>query len=330
MLTGTSGLFIVASSVMRPRLTPLSIEDSLNRGGPRDHLGFAVSLMVTTIRGKDDPHVSVIIPSYDGFRGGNVPKLLQDLERQSFQDFEILMVKGVSPNGRARNVGVAKAKGKILVFVDDDTRILSKHLIATFVEVLRDESVGLVGASRRLPECANQFQKLASRELIRAHFPLVDKIVDSDMATHDCMGMRKQVYETVGGESNELLRGTDPDLRYRLHRAGYRVVIAPRSLIAHPLPGSIQQLAKKAFRNGIGSAWVFKHYPHLAYDTPDAHEAAAPARTPFIRRWARRLGDLVTALCQGRFIRFTYDACYIAGYLYGLLLPKKRAERRIY
>ena len=34
---------------------------------------------------KENPLISVIIPSLDGFRGRNVPKLLEELRRQSRQ-----------------------------------------------------------------------------------------------------------------------------------------------------------------------------------------------------------------------------------------------------
>ena len=63
---------------------------------------------------KDSPKVSIIIPSLDGSREGNVSRLVEDIRKQSFQDYELILVKGESPNGHARNVGVRKAKGEIL------------------------------------------------------------------------------------------------------------------------------------------------------------------------------------------------------------------------
>jgi hypothetical protein len=33
------------------------------------------------------PRVSIIIPSFDGYRGGLLPRLLEDLEKQTFSDY---------------------------------------------------------------------------------------------------------------------------------------------------------------------------------------------------------------------------------------------------
>ena len=39
----------------------------------------------------DKPKVSVIIPSLDGFRDGNVEKLISDIKSQSFKSVEIIL-----------------------------------------------------------------------------------------------------------------------------------------------------------------------------------------------------------------------------------------------
>ena len=52
------------------------------------------------------PDVAVIIPSGDRTRDDSLAGLLGDLERQSLKPKEIEIVRGVAPNGRARNVGV--------------------------------------------------------------------------------------------------------------------------------------------------------------------------------------------------------------------------------
>ena len=65
--------------------------------------------------------VSVIIPSFDGYRKGYLPKLLHSLSEQSFQDFEVIVMKGDNRQGRAINNGVRKSKGDIIIILDDDT-----------------------------------------------------------------------------------------------------------------------------------------------------------------------------------------------------------------
>lgn len=283
------------------------------------------------------PKVSVIIPSYDGSRGGNVEKILSDLKNQTFQDFDVDIVTGVKPNGKARNAGVARARADFLLFIDDDTTIGTDLLIENFIRVLEaDNRIGLVGASRLLFPEATAFQRKCQTQLMRTEFPVIQSITDSDMATHDCMAMRKSVYLEVGGESDVLQRGTDPDLRFRLRKAGYRIVIAPDTWIYHPVPKTFNDLVTKAYKNGVASAWVFKNYPDMAYEAPEENpgtgkwEPGTDYKKSFAARWARRMYDLLKSFGTGKWLRGCYDTAYIFGYLRGLTMSSKKIEENIF
>ena len=62
----------------------------------------------------DTPQVSIVIPSLDGVRGGNVDRLVGQLKEQTFDSIEIILSIGESPNGHARNVGVVLARGRVV------------------------------------------------------------------------------------------------------------------------------------------------------------------------------------------------------------------------
>ena len=61
--------------------------------------------------GTELPEVSVVIPTWDGQRGGNVPRLVEQLKRQSLQRIEVILSLHEFPNGRARNLGAKMAQG---------------------------------------------------------------------------------------------------------------------------------------------------------------------------------------------------------------------------
>ena len=67
--------------------------------------------------------LSVVIPSGDTSRGSNLERLLEDLQSQSRPPDEVEVVRGERPNGHARNVGVSRTTGDVLVFLDDDVRL---------------------------------------------------------------------------------------------------------------------------------------------------------------------------------------------------------------
>jgi len=268
----------------------------------------------------DNPSVSVIIPSLDGYRDGNLNKLVEDLKQQLFTNMEVIVVKGISPQGRAINIGVDRTKGDILIILDDDSRIDNLDVISNLTQAIQDESIGMVGASILPPPDANWLQKKSSKEFPRFGMQVVNKITESDMACHGCCAFRKDVFEKVGRERENILRGLDPDLRVRLRNAGYRVVLAPDSWVYHPLPGTLFKLMKAFFRNGMGSAYCLKYQPELIYDTDEILEAEGfkPKKT-FIYRLMRFPIRLLKALIDLKVLRFIAYIIYAIGYYCGLI-----------
>lgn len=261
------------------------------------------------------PLVSVIVPSLDGERGGNLASLLADLSSQTLTDVEVIVVEGVRPNGRARNVGAAQARGRYFVFIDDDVRLGHREVLANLVDALAgDPSLGLVGPSQLPPPEATRFQRAVVRQLPRTRFPVVDETTETDMVTHMCLAIPADLWRQIGGEHDELVRGTDPDLRNRVRRAGRRVAVVANTWAYHPAPASLAALARSAWRGGRGAAWVRRHHPDLAFDVPDGPFAGpTPVRGPLYRagRFAART---LLALARGRLLLLTADLAYAAGY----------------
>lgn len=276
------------------------------------------------------PLASVIVPSLDGDREGNLSALLADLADQSLEDKEVLVVEGVRPNGRARNVGAARARGRYLAFVDDDVRLGHRDVLANLVAALEgDSSLGLVGPSQLPPPDATGFQRAAARQLPRMRFPVVDRTLDTDMVTHACLAISADLWRAIGGEHDELVRGTDPDLRARVRGACRRVAVVPRTWAYHPPPESFGAMVRSAWRGGRGAAWVRRHHPELAFDVP---EGTFTGRTP-VRGRAFRLvrfgGRLLGAVLRGRVLLVLADLAYAAGYVSFVLAPREPAPEEL-
>lgn len=274
--------------------------------------------------------ISVIVPSLDGYRGGNLARLKRDLEEQTCKPSEFLVVTGVRPNGRARNVGRRRAKGEILVFIDDDVRLGHRRVLEQLVKpFLEDPRIGMTGPSQRLPKGASPMQRQIARQLPRFQSPVVQEITDSDMVTHMCLAIPARIYDEVGGEDDHLVRGTDPDLRQRVRARGYRVVLVPRAWAYHPPPASLSQLVRLSWKNGIGSAWVYRRFPEKVLEAP-GDGLPPPYALPGPLRWARRLFAVPASLLIGHPLKALSDAVYIAGYVYGLLAAPWRLEKRAF
>ncbi len=285
---------------------------------------------VRIVKPHPNPLVSVIIPSLDGHRGGNVEKLLGDLEKQTMQDFEIIMPVGIKPNGKARNEGVRKAKGRYLVCIDDDVRLghekVIENLLKPLLEVERkghdwtkpgEGRIGMTGSSRQLPPGSTWFQWWAAKQLPRQLFPIVDEIVDSDMVTHDCLCIPTELYKAVGWENEQIPRGTDPDLRYRVRKFGYRIVIVPQTWHYHRFPKNLQGILREWFNKGRWTAFTRKHFPGFDFETPDGIVKDFVPKRSKAYRAARFVGRFLLGIVTFQPIRILAQIAYAAGYLRG-------------
>ena len=284
--------------------------------------------MVSSTPSEPASRVSVVIPSWDGHRDGCVPRLLESIRQQTYTDYETLLIKGVSPQGKAINQGVAQARGEIILILDDDSRLADKTVFATLVATLdSDPRIGMAGASIVVPPEANEFQLRAARQFPRFNTPVVDEITDSDLACHGCCVFPREVFKEIGGEREDIIRGLDPDLRVRLRRAGYRVVLAPNARIYHPLPDSLRKLLRIFFRNGVGSAYARKFRPDSVYETSETlKEEGFRPQTSLPYRIARFPFRLLRAVATGQMLRFLAYTSYAAGYAWGMLTAKEIEE----
>ena len=196
------------------------------------------------------PEVSVIIPSWDGVRGGNVDRLVQQIKQQTLKNIEIVLSIGESPNGHARNVGVDIARGDFLVFIDDDVLLEGNEVFSNLIEPLKNNAdIGMTGPAQQIPPSAGRFQHISARQIPRSLSPVVERITDSDMVSHMCLAIARDFFEEIGRESDWLLAGTDPDLRYRVREANRRVVVVPQTWAYHPAPQDLRELLKFSFRS---------------------------------------------------------------------------------
>ncbi|MCI0652748.1 MAG: hypothetical protein L0Z55_12790 [Planctomycetes bacterium] len=263
------------------------------------------------------PLVSVIVPTLDGRRRGLLARLLTDLYDQTIRDFEVLLIAGDPRQGRAINRGVQAALAPVIVTMDDDTVIGTVRLLENLLQALASHpDVGMVGASTVLAPGASRLQRIASRQIPRRLFPIVDRLTDSDMVQHPCLAMRRSLFLAIGGEDEELKRGLDPLLRHKVRQAGYRVAIAAQTYISHPLPDDLFSIVRMYFRNGRGSAFAQKHYPQKIYHLTDGFEGGKlRAKVPFPLRVARYPLAMVRSLLTLRLVRLLTEAAYLCGYV---------------
>jgi glycosyltransferase involved in cell wall biosynthesis len=107
--------------------------------------------------------------------------LLNDLKKQTFKDFEVVLGKGSSaPKGL--NYGIKKAKGKKIVFVESDVRIFSRTWLSEMNKAI--DKYGMVKADQAilqfpLPESYNNSgmpAKIAKSILFNEHYEVAEDV----------------------------------------------------------------------------------------------------------------------------------------------------------
>jgi glycosyltransferase involved in cell wall biosynthesis len=238
------------------------------------------------------PAIAVIIPALNS----SPAALVASLANQTLQPLEVEVILGVRPNGRARNLGVARTTAEFLVFIDDDAQVGDATLLQRLVDpLLADPTIGVSGAAKLLPPDAPPFQRWVGREVPRIEHPIVAVLTETNPdppsyyceITTTCCAMRREVFEQVGGFSEELVRGVDTEFFVRVRRAEwteagdpdelgnpdrgsqsaptqYHLVLAPHTWVYHPAPASLPALLRKQFWYGAGHAQEVRADPSRA------------------------------------------------------------------
>jgi GT2 family glycosyltransferase len=217
---------------------------------------------------KKRPKVSIIVPSWTG----DVSRLEESIRQQTFQDYELDVVTGVSPAARARNIGAGRTHGDILLFIDDDAFFGNPHVLERLVRTLQsDPLMGVVGTSKLAPKTASRFQKAVARQVPRQVYPVLprdtvsnpplDKYGFTAVSTTCCV-VRREAFEAVGGFDEGLTTGPeDTDFFYRLRRKGYKISVAGNAWVYHDPPANLRDLLRKSFWYGLGHALEAKKNP---------------------------------------------------------------------
>lgn len=155
---------------------------------------------------------------------------------------------------KACNQGAKAARGKYLVFLNNDTIPQPNWLGPLVQEVDEHPEVGIVGSKLLYPDGTIQHAGVVFMreglgpyhiyQKMPADSPAVNRRREFQAVTAACLLIRRDLFETVGGFDEAFVNGfEDVDLCLKVRRRGDQVVYQPRSVLIH-LEG--QTLGRKA------------------------------------------------------------------------------------
>jgi GT2 family glycosyltransferase len=137
---------------------------------------------------------------------------------------------------RKCNVGFLAAHGEIVVFLNDDTELITPDAIDRLVAPLREPDVGMTGAKLRYEDDSLQHagHRYNGNEFTHAFLGATDDDrefgalqVNREVSglTAACVALRSEVFEEVGGFFEGLpINFNDVDLSLKLRSVGYRLL----------------------------------------------------------------------------------------------------------
>ncbi|WP_281643863.1 glycosyltransferase [Bacteroides zoogleoformans] len=229
---------------------------------------------------------SVIIPVFN--RPDEVDELLQSLVRQSYTDFEVIVVEDGSslpcrdiveefrekldihyynkPNsgpGQTRNYAAERSNGEYLIIMDSDCILPEGYFIAVEEELLR-KPADAFGGPDRAHQSFTDMQKAINYSMtsffttggIRGGKKKMDKFYPRSFN----MGVRRDVYQALGGFS-KMRFGEDIDFSIHIFKAGYTCRLFPGAWVYHKRRTDLKKFFKQVHNSGIARINLYKKYP---------------------------------------------------------------------
>lgn len=219
-----------------------------------------------------EPLVSIIIPNKD--EAETLKACMESIrEKTAYQNYEIIVVennsvtdeifryyKELSGEGvrllrykkpfnysAINNFGARAAKGKYLLFLNNDVTIITPEWLEEMLGVCQRPEVGAVGVRLLYPDntiqhagCVVGMGGIAGHMFVdmpaerTGYLHKASLLQDMSAVTAACMMVKKSVFENVGGFTEELaVAFNDVDLCLKINRAGSLVVYDPFAQLYH-------------------------------------------------------------------------------------------------
>jgi glycosyltransferase involved in cell wall biosynthesis len=263
---------------------------------------------------RDNALVSVIVPTKNS--EATLEACLRSIKKQTYADIEMRVVDSFSADktqkiaenhgarivavnakrSKARNIGVEKAKGEVILFVDSDME-LDSTVVEECVKKVREGYHAVI-----VPEVSVGQGFWARCKALEKLCYIGDEMIEA------ARFFRKDIFDAVGGYDLELEAGEDWDLDQRVRRAGYRIGRIYAFVRHNEGWLSLREaILKKHYYGKTIERYRMKH-------PEEAKQQLKLIRPAFVRNWRKLFRDPIHALGM-LFMKFCEFVAGGTGYL---------------
>lgn len=206
------------------------------------------------------PAISVVLAT-KGTKVVLLEKCIKSLRKQTFKQFEIVLVYSIFPNslrelfetcnitalkensstlGAARNLGVKHAKGELIAFIDDDCEAPEDWLQKIYLTFQRYPLLSCLGGPHLTPpeECKKSPLKFADGSFHESRMQKIHLDRSTVGKISGCnVAYRKSIFDKIGYLDATLKSGEDWEFNIRLAEKGCKMRFDPEIVVWHHRQG---------------------------------------------------------------------------------------------
>lgn len=236
---------------------------------------------------------------------------------QEYDYIQLLVEDEVQGSYAARNTGIQKSDGDVILFLDADETV-SAGFVEKALNAIESQCAAYIGCN---VEVQNSDGGISGRYNQQSGFPVKQYLTREHYAPTCALLVQRDVFENVGLFDARLLSGGDREFGERVHEAGYKQGYAEHAVVYHPARTSFESLAKKNFRVGRGFCQKQRYYPER-YGNP----GIPPKPSGPVGDEDAEEPDSVFTRLAFAFLSLTMLACRGVGYYYEFFFGEKRDD----
>ena len=251
------------------------------------------------------PKVSILIPTRNNYK--ILKRCIESIEKNTtYSNKEILIIDNNSDNlqvktyydslshkiinfngnfnfSKMNNLAVKHSSGDLLLFLNDDTKVLDSNWLEELVSICLQDDVGAVGpklifSDDTIQHAGMVFLKTGSgfhpgmrlEKNTNSYHNIVNVMHDYSAVTGACLLVKKNIFNDIGGFDNQFdVYYGDSDLCLKIIDAGYRVVYTPFTELLHEGSNTIHFTHAGATFFDVENHQIFiKKWPYLKTGDP--------------------------------------------------------------